>query len=331
MTRRTIGLLVTLTLTIGLLVAPLAAEARQLGKPPRIGFLSPLPSDAPATSRNLEAFRQGLRELGYSEGQHLTLEYREAPPDRLAEHAAELVRLPVDVLVTWTTPAIQAAQQATTTIPIVMAASGDPIRTGFVASLARPGGNITGLTIRSAELSAKRLELLTQLVPGLARVAVLWNPANPAMVLEWQETQAAARRWGVQVQSLEIRGSHEFARAFAAAIREHAQALYFTAEALFVTHLPQILDFVARIRLPTSFHRREFVEAGGLMTYGVNLPNLFRRAATYVDKILKGANPAELPVEQPTTFEFVINLRTAKELGLTIPPALLFQADEVLR
>ena len=200
MQRCTIGLLLAFTL----LVAPLAADAQPAGKQPRIGFLSPLPSNALGVSRNLEAFRQGLHALGYVEGQHLILEYREAPPDRLAERAAELVRLPVDVLVTWTTPAIQAAKQATSTIPIVMAASGDPIRTGFAASLARPGGNITGLTIQSAELSAKRLELLTQLVPRLARVAVFWNPANPAMVLEWQETQEAARRLGVQVQSLEI-------------------------------------------------------------------------------------------------------------------------------
>ena len=329
MLRRPVGLLVILTLSF--LVAPLVAKARPAGKTFRIGFLSPLPSNAPGASRNLEAFQQGLRALGYSEGQHLTLEYREAPPDRLAELAAELVRLPVDVLVTWTTPAIQAAQQATTTIPIVMAASGDPIRTGFVTSLARPGGNITGLTILSAELSAKRFELLTQLVPGLARVAVLWNPANPAMVLEWHTTQEAGRRLGVHAQSLEIRGPDEFASAFAAATREHAQALYFTADALFSIHVPQILDSAARLRLPTSFHRREFVEAGGLMTYGVNLPDLFRRAATYVDKILKGATPAELPVEQPTTFEFVINLRTAKALGLTIPPTLLFQATEVIR
>ena len=329
MTGRTLGLLVTLTLAI--LVAPLAAEARPQGKQPRIGFLSPLPSNAPGASRNLEAFRQGLRELGYSEGPHLILEYREASPDRLAEYAAELVRLPVDVLVTWTTPAIQAAQQATTTIPIVMAASGDPIRTGFVASLARPGGNITGLTILSAELSAKRLELLTQLVPGLAWVAVLWNPANPAMVLEWHEAREAARRLGVQVQSLEIRGPDDLAGAFAAATQEQSQALYFTADALFSTHARQILDSAARIRLPTSFHRREFVEAGGLMTYGVNLPDLFRRAATYVDKILKGAKPADLPVEQPTTFEFVINLKTAHALGLTISPTLLFQATEVIR
>jgi putative tryptophan/tyrosine transport system substrate-binding protein len=212
-----------------------------------------------------------------------------------------------------------------------MAASGDPIRTGFVASLARPGGNITGLTILSAELSAKRFELLTQLVPGLARVAVLWNPANAAMVLEWPETQEAARRLDVQVQSLEIRGPDDFVRAFAAAIREQAQALYLTADALFSIHAPQILDFAARSRLPTSFHRRDFVEAGGLMTYSVNLPDLFRRAATYVDKILKGATPAELPVEQPTTFEFVINLKTAHALGLTIPPILLFQATDVIR
>jgi putative ABC transport system substrate-binding protein len=313
------------------LVAPLATTAQPAGKQPRIGFLSPLPSNAPGASRNLEAFRQGLRALDYSEGQNFTLEYREAQPDRLAEHAAELVRLPVDVLVTWTTPAIQAAQQATMTIPIVMAASGDPIQTGFVASLARPGGNITGLTILSAELSAKRLELLTQAVPGLVRVAVLWNPENPAMVLEWHTVQEAGRRLGVHVQSLEVRGPDDFASAFAAATREHAQALYFTADALFSIHVPQILDFAAKLRLPTSFHRREFVEAGGLMTYGVNLPDLFRRAAAYVDKILKGANPAALPVEQPTTFELVLNLKTAEAVGLTIPPTVLFQANEVIR
>jgi putative tryptophan/tyrosine transport system substrate-binding protein len=330
MQRCTIGLLLAVTLV--LLVMPSAAEVRPSGEKPRIGFLSPVPSNTSTMAhRNFEAFRQGLRELGYIEGQHLTLEYREAPPDRLAERAAELVRLPVDVLVTWSTPAIQAAQQATTTIPIVMGASGDPIQTGFVASLARPGGNITGLTMLSAELTAKRLELLTQLVPGLARVAVLWNPANPAMVLEWQEAQAAARRLGVQVQSLEIRGPDEIAGAFAAAAREHAQALYFTAEALFSIHLPQILDFAATIRLPTSFHRRGFVEAGGLMSYAADSPDRYRRVAVYVDKILKGAKPGDLPVEQPMNFALVINLKTAKALGLTIPPSILFQADEVIR
>ena len=269
--------------------------------------------------------------MGYLEGQHLIIEYREAPPDHLVDLAAELVRLSVDVIVTWTTPAIQAVKHATTTIPIVMGASGDPIRTGFVASLPRPGGNITGLTILSAELSAKRLELLTELAPGLARVAVLWTPANPAMVLEWHATQEAARRLGVHVQSLEIRGPNDFASAFAAATREHGQALFLTAEVLFSMHLPQILDFAARGRLPTSFHRREHVEAGGLMAYGVDLPDLFRRAATYVDKILKGANPGDLPVEQPMKFTLVINLKTAKALGLTVPQTLLFQADEVIQ
>jgi putative tryptophan/tyrosine transport system substrate-binding protein len=262
-----------------------------------------------------------------------SIEYRYAEEnlERLPALAAELVHLPVDVLVTWTTPAIQAAQQATTTIPIVMAASGDPIRTGFVASLARPDGNITGLTILSAELSAKRLELLTQLVPGLSRVAVLWTPANPAIALEWQATQEAARRLGLQVQSLEIRGPDDFARAFAAATQEHAQALYQTTDALFAMHRAQILDFAARSRLPTSFHSRPYVEAGGLMAYGVNLSDLFHRAATYVDKILRGMKPADLPVEQPSKFEFVINLKTAEALGLTIPPHILFQADEVIR
>jgi putative ABC transport system substrate-binding protein len=318
-------------LTLSLLAVPLATHAQPAGKKPRIGFLSPLLSNDAGASRNFEAFRQGLRELGYIEGQHLIIEYREAPPDRLVERAAELVRLSVEVIVTWTTPAIQAVKHATTTIPIVMGASGDPIRTGFVASLPRPGGNITGLTILSAELSAKRLELLTQLAPGLARVAVLWTPANPAMVLEWQATQEAARRLGVHVQSLEIRDPDDFARACAAATQEHAQALYLTAEALFSMHLPQILDCAARSRLPTSFHRREHVEAGGLMAYGVDLPDLFRRAATYVDKILKGAHPGDLPVEQPMKFELVINLKTAKALGLTVPPTLLFQADEVIQ
>jgi putative tryptophan/tyrosine transport system substrate-binding protein len=327
MTYRTLGLLVTLAL--GLLVAPLA-DAQPVGKVPRIGVLGPhLPA---AYVFQMEAFRQGLRELGYIEGQHLVIEYRYAEENlALPALAAELVHLPVDVLVTWTTPAIQAAQQATTTIPIVMAASGDPIRTGFVTSLARPGGNITGLTILSAELSAKRLELLTQLVPGLARVAVLWNPANPAIVLEWQATQEAARRLGVQVQSLEIRGPDDFARAFAAATQEHAQALYLTTEALFAIHRTQILDFAARSRLPTSFHSRPFVEAGGLMSYGPNHAALWHRAATYVDKIRRGAKPADLPVEQPTTFELVINLKTAQALELTIPPTLLFQATEVIR
>jgi putative ABC transport system substrate-binding protein len=328
MTRRTLGLLVILAL--GLLVVPLAAEAQPVGKVPRIGVLGPRP--AAAFVFQIETFRQGLLELGYLEGQHLVIEYRYAEENlELPALAAELVHLPVDVLVTWTTPAIQAAQQATTTIPIVMAASGDPIRTGFVASLARPGGNITGLTILSAELSAKRLELLTQLVPGLARVAVLWTPANPAIVLEWQATQEAARRLGVQVQSLEIRGPDDFARAFAAATQEHAQALYQTTDALFARHRAQILDFAARSRLPTSFHSRPFAEAGGLMSYGPNHAALWRRAATYVDKILKGAKPADLPVEQPTTFELVINLKTAQTLGLTIPPSLLFQADKVIK
>jgi putative tryptophan/tyrosine transport system substrate-binding protein len=328
MTRPTIEFLVTLAL--GLVVVPLA-DAQPVGKVPRIGVLGLRPPAAFVFQ--IEAFRQGLRELGYIEGQDLAIEYRyaEGNLEQLPALAAELVHLPVDIIVTWTTPAIQAAQQATTTIPIVMAASGDPIRTGFVESLARPGGNITGLTILSAELSAKRLELLTQLVPGLARVAVLWTPANPAIVPEWQATQEAARRLGVQAQSLEIQGPDDFAKAFAAATQEHAQALYQTTDALFARHRDQILDFAAKSRLPASFHSRPFVEAGGLMSYGPNHAALWHRAATYVHKILRGATPADLPVEQPTTFELVINLKTAQALELTIPPTLLFQATEVIR
>lgn len=333
MKRSIVGLMVTLALAF--LLVPLASPTPPPAKVSRIGFLSPRTAHDPVASRNFEAFRRGQRELGYVEGQHLTIEYRSAEDDqsRLRDLAAELVRRPVDVLVTWTTPAIQAAQQVTTTTPIVMGASGDPVALGFIASLARPGGNITGLSIVSVRLAGKRLELLKEVVPEASRFAVLWNPTTPAVALEWEATHEAARALGVRVHSLEVRRPDEFERAFADAHREHAQALIVTAESLFVSHLPRLVDWAAKSRLPAVYATavRPTVEAGGLMAYGPNLAELFRRAATYVDKILNGAKPAELPVEEPMRFELAVNLKTARELGLTIPPSILLQADEVIR
>jgi putative ABC transport system substrate-binding protein len=331
MTRRTIGLLVTPTL--GFLVAPLASPAPPPAKVSRIGFLCPRSAHNPRAVRNLESFRQGPRDLGYLEGQHLTIAYRSAEGDqsRLPDLAAELVRLPVDVIVTYSTPAIHAAKQATATIPIVMAVSGDPVGTGFIASLARPGGNITGFTGGSVRLAGKRLELLKELVPEVSRIAVLWNPTNPGVALEWEATQEAARALGVRLHSPEVRRPDEFAPALANAQRAHAQALIVTAETLFGSHLSQLTDLVAKSRLPAIFPDRNFAQAGGLMTYGANVAEMFRRAATYVDKILHGAKPAELPVEEPMRFKLAINLKTAHALGLTLPPTLLFQADEVIR
>jgi putative tryptophan/tyrosine transport system substrate-binding protein len=331
MTHRTIGLLVTLTL--GFLVAPLASPAPPPAKVSRIGFLCPRPAHNPRAVQNLGSFRQGLRDLGYLEGQHLTIAYRSAEDDqsRLPDLAAELVRLPVDVIVTYSTPAIHAAKQATSTIPIVMAASGDPIGTRFIASLARPGGNITGFTGGSVRLAGKRLELLKELVPEVSRIAVLWNPTNPGVALEWEATQEAARALGVRLYSLEVRRPEEFEPALANAQRVYAQALIVTAETLFGSYLPQLTDLVAKSRLPAIFPDRNFAQAGGLMSYGANVAEMCRRAATYVDKILHGAKPAELPVEEPMRFELAINLTTAHTMGVTIPPTLLFQADEVIR
>jgi putative ABC transport system substrate-binding protein len=266
------------------------------------------------------------------EGQtiHLAWRYAEGQVERLPALAAELARLPVDVLVAaGGTPVALAAQRATTTIPIVMTNVGDPVETGLVASLARPGGNITGLSSMSPDITGKRLELLKTVVPALSRVAVLWQPANPSAALQFQELQAAARALHLQVQALEVRGPDEFDHAFSAA--RGAGAVVVVGDSVFTQHRRRITALAQRSRLPAMYVFREFVEAGGLMSYGVNLPDLGRRAAIYVDKILKGAKPADLPVEQPTKFELVINLKTAQALGLTIAPTLLFQADEVIK
>jgi putative ABC transport system substrate-binding protein len=322
---------VILTAALGLLSAPLPSEAEQAPAIPRIGMLrTGSPSHRP---EEIEAFRKGLRDLGYVEEQNIAIAFRfaEGREDRLPELAAELVRLKVDVIVANGAVAIRAAKQATSTIPIVMAEVGDPIRTGLVASLARPGGNITGSTILGPETGAKRLQLLKETVPKLSRVAFLWNPTNPSNRLHFEDIQLGAKALSVILQSVEIQSPDGFDSAFAAMRRNRPDALIMTADPLHRLHVGRIIEFAARSRLPTMYQLREHVEAGGLMAYGTSLPDLFRRAAVYVDKILKGAKPGDLPVEQPTKFELVINLKTAKALGLTIPPSLLFRADQVIQ
>jgi putative tryptophan/tyrosine transport system substrate-binding protein len=312
-----------------------AAAAPPRGKVFRIGWLSAFPPDAvDSHGQSWAAFKQGLREHGWIEGQNLVIEWRygEGTLDQLPALAAELVRLGVDVLVTGGgEPAIRALKHATSTIPIVMAVSADPVATGLVASLARPGGNVTGLSIQAAEVGGKRLALLKEAMPQASRVAILWNAAYPGKALEWQDTQVAARALGVTLQSVEVRGPDDFDVAFAAIARARPDALLTFSDPLTLAHRTQIVEFAAQNRLPLMSEIKAFAEAGGLMTYGASLPDLFRRAADYVDRILKGAKPADLPIEQPMKFELVINLRTAQALGLTIPPTLLFQADEVIR
>jgi putative ABC transport system substrate-binding protein len=317
-------------LTLGTLALPLAAQAQQAGKVPRIGFLH---YGSPGPSPEVEAFRQGLRELGYVEGQNVAIEYRFASGqvERLPELAAELVRLKLDVIVTPTTPASLAAKQATSTIPIVFAGVADAVGAGLIASFARPGGNITGLASISAELGGKRLELLKQVAPKASRVAVLYNPADRSNVLALKELQKSAPALGLRLQPLEVRGPGEFEGAFVAMTRERAHALFGAAGVLTFEHRKAIVDLAAKNRIPAMWGHRQFVDAGGLMSYAVNWYDQLRRTATFVDKILKGAKPADLPVEQPTKFELVINLKAAKALGLTISPSLLQRADEVIQ
>ena len=315
--------------TGGLLAAPLAAGAQQAGKLPRIGILT-LASSASAPT--LQAFRVGLRELGYMERQDIVLEFRLAhgKPDTLASLAAELVRQEVDVIVADGGQAVLAASRATQRIPIVMGAVGDPVKLGFVRSLARPGTNVTGLTLLSPELSSKRLYLLREALPHATRVAVLWNPTNPGGKDYLEETKRAARALGVELVLVEARGASDLEAAFKAVAAGRPSALISLADATLWNQRRRVVDFASRKRLPAMFPEREFADDGGLMAYGPNVPENFRRAAGYVDKILKGARPADLPVEEPTTFELVINLRTAKALGLTIPPSLLQRADQVI-
>jgi len=308
---------------------PLAARAQQAGKLPTIGFLGA--STPSAWNQWTAAFVQRLRELGWTEGRTIAIEYRwaELREERLAELAAELVRLKVDVIVTSGTPQVLAAKQATSVIPIVFAAAGDPVGNNLVASLARPGGNVTGLANLTPETGGKRLEFLREVVPGLRRLAILANVSNPAVVLEIAEAQAAARMLGLEVVTPEIRRAEDIAPAFKA-LEGRVEALYVSTDALVITNRARIHTLAMGVRLPTMYPSREYVEAGGLMSYGVNLPDQFRRTADYVDKILRGARPGDIPVEQPTKFDLIINLTTAKTLGLTIPESFLLRADEVI-
>ena len=320
-------------LALVVLAAPLAVGAQQSGKPFQIGILSNVPLTTPEGAPVWGAFIQGLRDLGYVEGQNITIVHRssEGRYERLPDLAAELVRLKVDVIVTPATPNTVAAKQATRTIPIVMAGAGDPVAAGLVASLARPGGNVTGLSMISPDIVGKQLALLKEAVPRVSRVAILANPAND-MYARWSsEAKAAARSLGLQLQILEARAPDDLAKASAAMGRERAEALFVQTDGMFLLHPTKVVDLASKHRLPAMYGVREFVEVGGLMFYGPSMRDGFRRAATYVDKILKGARPSELPVEQPTKFELIINGKTARTLGLTIPQSLAIRADEILQ
>jgi putative ABC transport system substrate-binding protein len=308
-----------------------SVQAQQPAMVPRIGFLGG--SSASAYASFVEAFQQALRDLGYIEGKSFVIEHRygDGKLERLPELAAELVRLGVDVIVVSGARAISQVKSATRTIPVVMTTIEDPVTMGIVDSLARPGGNITGLTNLAPELSGKRLELLKEALPKTSRIAVLWPPDATGAVVTFKETVAAAGALGVPLQSLEVRSSKDFDNAFRAARTERAGALIVLQSALTNAHRKLIMDLAVKNRLPTMCTQKEYIEAGGLMSYGVDTRDLYRRAATYVDKILKGAKPADLPVEQPTKFEFVINLKTAKQIGLTIPQSVLYRADKVIR
>ena len=308
---------------------PLAARAQQPAKLPTIGFLG---SGTPAAHGHwVAAFVQRLRELGWIEGRNLTIDYRwaEGSSDRAAELAADFVRLKVDVIVTYANPMVVATKQATSVIPIVFAAAADPLGTGLVAGLARPGGNVTGLSAQNTDLAGKHLELLRDLIPGLRRLAIMANVGNSASVLEMREVQAAAHTIGLEVATLEIRRAEDIAPAFEE-LKGRADALYVCVDTILFSNRISVNTLALSARLPTIFLNREYVEAGGLMSYGPSFPDLFRRAGDYVDKILHGAKPGNIPVEQPTKFALTINLTTAKALGLEIPPTLLALADEVI-
>ena len=303
---------------------PLAAGAQQLAKIPRIGIIddSPIWND----------FRQRLRGLGYLEGQNIAFEYRYAGglPDRLAWVAAELARRPVDLIATFGTPPTLAAKQATTTIPIIMIGIGDPVGAGLVSSLARPGGNITGNTILGPDVAGKRLQLLKEVIPSLSRVAFLWNPDNASHPAQLAELQAAVQTLGLTLIPVAVRSSDEFDNAFAAMIKERPDAFLMTNDPFHQLSIGTIIDFLTNNHLPGMFLTREVVVAGGFLSYGANLPDLFRRGAEYVHKILKGTKPADLPVEEPVKFELVVNLKTAKAIGLSIPESFLLRVDEVI-
>ncbi len=317
-----------LALIVVLLAPPLLAEAQPAAKIYRIGYLS----YESAPSLYSEAFRQGLRDLGWVEGRNIVIEFRWAGEkrERLLGLATELVKLNVDVILVETTPGVLAVKKATTTIPIVFPMASEPVATGLVASLARPGGNVTGFSLRAQDIIPKRLELLKEAVPGISRVAVLVNPTHPGSAIELREAERAAAKVGMQLHVLEVRDREGLEKAFAAMSKQHAEGLIVLFDRFFITHVRTIADLAAQHRVATIHYTSEFVDAGGLLAYGASFPDLQRRAAGYVDKILKGAKPADLPVEQPTKLDLVVNMKTARALGLTIPPALLLRADRVI-
>ena len=324
-----VGIMFSLVIALSTLAAPLVTDAQSTGKVPRLGLLT----GSSASSPNVEGFRQGLRELGLIDGQNIVIEHRfaEGRVERLPDLAAELIRLKVDVIAAGPTPPAVAAKKATATIPIVMLGAAEPVNLGLIGSFAHPGGNVTGLSWSpSLELIGKGLELLRELAPKIRRVAVLWNPANPAQGLAIREVKRAAGSLDVQLQLLEVRGPSDFEAAFAAMAEQRAEAVLVVAESLFVSHRAQLAKLAVRYRLPSIHSFRQNVEAGGLMSYAPDTVAVWRRAAFFVDKILKGSKPADLPVEQPTKFELVINLKTAQTLGLAIPRSLLLRADQVI-
>jgi putative ABC transport system substrate-binding protein len=318
-------------LTLGTLALPLAAAAQRARKVYRIGMLET--RSAALNAANIDAFRQGLRELGYTEGQNLEIVYRSSDgrDERFPGLANELVRLQVDLILTRGTPAALAAKSASRTIPVVMAASGDPVGSGIVASLARPGGTVTGLSSALTEVYAKRVELLRELLPKLARVAAIFNMGNPVTPPQWQVVEASARSLDIEAQLLDVRRPEDLPGAFAAAAKQRAQALVVGLDGVTQGNLRTIAELAAKQRLPSIYGAKEYVDVGGLITYGASDHDMYHRAAAFVDKILKGAKPADLPVEQPTKFELMINLKAAKALGLTIPPSLLQRADQVIQ
>jgi putative ABC transport system substrate-binding protein len=320
---------ITNVVTVLLLVAPLAAEAQAS---PKVGYLSIGSASDPRRVALLGAFQQGLRDLGYVEGKNILIEVRfaEGPYDRLPGLAAELAHLKVDVIVAYSTLATQAAQNATSSIPIVMSGVVDPLRTGLVAGLGRPGKNVTGLSLMGPEVIGKQMQLLKELVPKISRIAVLWNPASASNVVQLREAEVTAQALGLRLQPLEARGADDLDRAFAAMTRERAGGVIVLVDGVLIDNRTRIARLAEKTRLPAVYAIREHAEAGGLMFYGANIAAMNRRVAIFVDKILKGAKPADLPIEQPTKFELVVNLKTAKTLGLAIPQSLLLQADQVI-
>jgi len=316
-----------ITLLGGAAAWPLAARAQQAARVWRIGFITHSTNDAAYAS-----LFERLRELGYVEGQNIIVErrYAEGRAERFQEFAAEMVRLKADVVITSTTPAALALRDATTTIPIVIPTAIDPVGTGLIVSLAHPGGNITGGALLSAELGAKRIELIKEVVPGLSRTAILWNGANPANTLAWRETEGAARALGVTLQSYNVQGPKDFNIAFATMAQRRPDAVSVLTDALITKYQKEIVDFAISKRLPSVFPSKDPIKLGGLLSYGPHYSEMVRRAASQVDKILRGTQPSDLPMEQPTTFELVINLKTAKALGISVPPTLLARADEVI-